>query len=82
MVDIVPSSEFKKAVKHLDSLQRDKLEKIIMKILEEPEVGKPLKYGRGERTIRIKPFRLIYSFRKDTQILYLLKFERRDSVYD
>lgn len=81
MVEIVPSSEFKKAVKHLDNLQRDKLEKIIIKILEEPEVGKPLKYGRGERTIRIKPFRLIYSFRKDTQTLYLLKFEHRKSVY-
>jgi len=81
MVEIIPSSEFKKSVKHLDSLNREKLEKIIRKILEEPEIGKPLKYGRGERTIRIKPFRLIYSFRKDKDILYLLKFEHRKSVY-
>jgi len=82
MVEIIPSSEFKKSVKHLDNSQRDKLEKIIKKILEEPEVGKPLKYGRGERTLRIKLFRLIYSFRKDTQTLYLLKFEHRKSIYE
>lgn len=81
MVEIVPSSEFKKAVKHLNSVQRIKLEKIINKILKEPSIGKPLKYGRGERSIRIKPFRLIYSFRKGSLTLYLLKFEHRKSVY-
>lgn len=81
MVDIVPSSEFKKAVKHLNNSQKIKLEKIIKKILQDFEVGKPLRYGRGERAIRIKPFKLVYSFRKDTQTLYLLKFEHRKSVY-
>ena len=82
MVIIIPSSKFKKAVKHLDSKQREKLEKIIKKILNEPDIGKPLKYSRGERSLRIKPFRIIYSFRKDTETLYLLKFEHRNSVYD
>ena len=82
MVDIIPSTQFKKAVKHLDSHQRDKLEKIIKKILIEPAIGKHLKYLGGERSLRIKPIRIVYSFRKDTNTLYLLKFEHRDSVYD
>lgn len=79
MVDIIPSSRFKKAVKHLNTQQKEKLEKIIRKILKDPAIGKPLKYGRGERSIKINPFHLI--LRKDTQTLYLLKFEHRDSVY-
>ena len=81
MVTIIPSPAFKKSVKHLDAEQREKLEKIIKKILNKPAVGKPLKYSRGERVLRIKPFRVIYSFRKDIQTLYLLKFEHRASVY-
>ncbi|NQV09009.1 type II toxin-antitoxin system RelE/ParE family toxin [Candidatus Woesearchaeota archaeon] len=82
MVEIIPSSQFKKSVKHLDAEQRNKLEKIIKKILKEPYVGKPLKYLRGERSLRIKPFRIVYAFRKDISTLYLLKFKHRDSVYD
>ena len=82
MVVIIPSSKFKKSVKHLNTGQRDKLEKVISKILREPDIGKPLKYGRGERSMRIKPFRVVYSFRKDLETLYLLKFEHRGSIYE
>jgi mRNA-degrading endonuclease RelE of RelBE toxin-antitoxin system len=82
MVEIIPSSSFKRSVKHLNAQQREKLEKIIKKIILNPDLGKPLKYTRGERALRIKPFRVVYSFRKDLQTLYLLKFEHRKSVYD
>ncbi len=81
MVIIVASSKFKKSIKHLDSRQREKIKKMIEKILKDPSVGKPLKYFRGERCLRVKPFRIIYAFRKDKNTLYLLKFEHRDSVY-
>jgi len=81
MVTIVPSSQFKKAVKHLNEEQRKKLEKMIKKILKNPSLGKPLKYMRGERSLRVKPFRIVYSYRKNIDTLYLLKFEHRDSVY-
>lgn len=81
MVTIIPSPAFKRSVKHLDARQREKLENVIRKILDMPTVGKPLKYSRGERVLRIKPFRVIYSFRKDIQSLYLLKFEHRSSAY-
>ena len=79
MVKIIPSKEFIRDVKGLDSFLREKLEKQIKKIIENPNVGKPLKYSRGERTLYIRPFRLIYAVRGDEIIL--LKFEHRKSVY-
>ena len=58
---------------------REKIEKQIRKIVENPKVGKPLKYKKGERSLYIKPFRLVYAVRNDEIIL--LKFEHRKSVY-
>ena len=79
MVKITPSNEFIKDVKRIDSFLREKLDKQIKKIAQNPNVGKPLMYSRGERTLYIKPFRLIYAVRGDEIIL--LKFEHRKSVY-
>ncbi len=79
MVKIVPSKKFLKDIKNIDQLKREKIEKQIKKILENPFVGKPLKYTRGERALYIKPFRLVYAIRGDE--LILLKFEHRKKVY-
>tara|TARA_Y100000034_G_scaffold110028_1_gene141817 strand:- start:161 stop:403 length:243 start_codon:yes stop_codon:yes gene_type:complete len=80
MVRITPSKQFKRDIKSLDISQRQKLEKQIKKIIQNPNVGKPLKYKRGERSLYIKPFRLIYAQRKEEIIL--LKFEHRKKVYN
>ena len=79
MVKITSSNEFIKGVKNLDKFERSKLEKQIRKIIANPQVGKPLKYKRGERSLYLKPFRLIYALRHDEIIL--LKFEHRKGVY-
>ena len=79
MVKITPSKAFIKDVKRLDSFNREKLEKQIRKIVKNPNVGKPLKYTRSERSLYIKPFRLVYATRKDE--IVLLKFEHRKKVY-
>ena len=79
MVKITSSKEFIKNVKRLDSFNREKLEKQIRKIVANPNVGKLLRYARGEKALYIKPFRLIYAVRKDEIIL--LKFEHRKRVY-
>ncbi len=70
---------FIKQTKHLDGFLRKKLRKLIHKILEDPEVGKPLRYTRGERSVYLKPFRLVYWVREDE--LILLKFDHRKKVY-
>ena len=79
MVTLVSSKEFEKSVKHLDPFNREKLEKQIQKIVSNPEVGKPLRYTRGERVLYAKPFRLIYAVRGDDIIL--LRFDHRKRVY-
>jgi len=79
MVNIIPSKEFIKGIKGLDSFEREKIEKQIKKIISNPDVGKPLRYKRGERALYVKPFRLVYAVRGDEIIL--LKFEHRKSVY-
>ncbi|MCK5708033.1 MAG: type II toxin-antitoxin system RelE/ParE family toxin [Candidatus Aureabacteria bacterium] len=79
MVKITPSKRFIKNIKNLDKSEREKLKKQIKKIIENYQVGKPLKYKRGERSLYIKPFRLIYAVRGDEIIL--LKFDHRKRVY-
>lgn len=80
MVKIILSNTFKNNIKRLNQFDRDKLEKQIKKIIGNPNVGKPLKYKRGEKSLYIKPFRLIYAIRSDEIIL--LKFGHRKKVYD
>ena len=77
--DITRSPLFLKQTKNLDKFALEKLKKQILKVIEDPEVGKPLRYRRGERSIYLKPFRLIYAIRQDE--ILLLKFEHRKSVY-
>jgi len=63
-----------------DRSTQDKLEKQINKIIHNPAFGKPLKYDlNGERTIYIKPYRLVYSI-EGTKLI-LLRFEHRKEVY-
>lgn len=79
MVRITSSNIFKKNVKRLNQFDRDKLEKQIKKIIKNQKVGKPLRYKRGEKSLYIKPFRLVYAIR-DNEII-LLKFGHRKNVY-
>jgi len=64
--------KFIKDTKRLDKSVLEKLKKQITKVIENPEIGKPLKYKRNERTVYVKPFRLIYSVIQED--LILLKF--------
>ena len=79
VLKVTRSPEFMKQTKHLDSFLLKKLRGQIDKVLENPQVGKPLKYRHGERSLYIKPFRLVYAVRSDE--IVLLKFEHRKSVY-
>lgn len=68
---IVYTEKFERDVKKIrDSSLKEKLEKQIKKIAENPAFGKPLKYGlKGELTIRVKPYRLIYAVQGERLIL-------------
>ncbi len=81
MVEIIYTEKFEVEFKKADKSIKSKVLKQIKKIIENPDIGKPLKYNlKGERTIYIKPFRVIYSF-MDNKI-YFLRFEHRSKVYE
>ncbi|MDE1856586.1 MAG: type II toxin-antitoxin system RelE/ParE family toxin [Candidatus Micrarchaeota archaeon] len=79
---IVVTEKFEHDVKKIkDRHLRNRIDKEVQIIVENPELGKPLRYGlKGELTIRIKPYRLIYKV--DGINLILLRFEHRQDVYD
>ena len=79
---IVYTQKFEREVRKIrDNSVKDRLRKQVERIAENPEFGKPLRYGlKGERTIRIQPYRLIYAVQGDR--LILLRFENRKDVYD
>ena len=81
MVDIQYSTTFEKAVRKIkDSNLKEHVKLQIIKIINSPDVGKPLKYNlKGERTLYVKPYRIIYSY--NNEIITFLLFEHRDEVY-
>ena len=81
ITQIVWSDKFKSEVTKIkDGKLKERLQKQIQNIVECPELGKSLRYNlRGERTVYVKPYRLIYAYHGT--VLYLLRFEHRKDVY-
>ena len=82
MVKVTFTEGFEKQFKKIkDNLTKERIKKQIEKIIENPEIGKPLRYNlKGERTLYIKPYRLIYTINQDEIIL--LRFLHRQEVYE
>ena len=80
-MDSVFSDEFKKQKKKIkDKSTLRKLQKAVESILENPQKGKFLGKGlKGNKSIRIKPFRLI--FEPKANIMVFHTFEHRGKVY-
>lgn len=81
MVEVVWTDNFKEEAQRIrDNTVKERIKKQIAKVINNPNVGKPLRFSsKGERTIYIKPYRLIYSFSRN--VIYLLRFEHRKEVY-
>ena len=79
---IVPTDKFEHDVRKVrDKGLKEKLQKQIEKAAAGPNFGKPLRYGlKGEWSIYVKPYRLIYKVEGDK--LILLRFEHRKEVYE
>ena len=78
---VIYTEEFKRDVRKVkDKKIRGRIKKMVKKIKDNPEVGKPLGYDLfGLRSIKIPPFRILYELREDLIILH--KFEHRKEVY-
>lgn len=72
MVKVTFTETFEKQVKKLkDGSMKERIKKQIEKIIEHPLIGKPLRYDlKGERTVYIKPYRLVYAVKGD-EIIFL-----------
>jgi mRNA-degrading endonuclease RelE of RelBE toxin-antitoxin system len=56
-----------------DDFLKEKIIKQIKKISENPEVGKPMRYGRkGTRELYVSSFRLSYLYNYQKKIVYIL----------
>ena len=80
-MNIVYTDSFIKEFKKIkDKLTREKILKVIIRLEKSPEIGKPLRYNlKNYRSLRINPYRLIYSLREGK--IYLHTFEHRKDVY-
>jgi len=74
MVTVAYEERFKKIVtKVKDASLQQKIKKQIKKIINNPEIGKPMRFSRkGTREVYIPPFRLSYLYvDKEDKIVFL-----------
>ena len=81
MVDytIKYDENFKKIIQKLDGSVKVKVKKQILKIIDNPSIGKPMRNVRkGTREVRVKPYRLSYYFNSDENVIIFLDFYHKD----
>jgi mRNA-degrading endonuclease RelE of RelBE toxin-antitoxin system len=80
MVTVYYDSVFEKTIRKInDQKIKTKVKKQIIKILENPEIGKPMKYNRkGTRELYIPPFRLSYYYDYETETIVFLTIYHKD----
>ncbi len=74
MVEVEFTDEFRSIFSNIkDGLLKVKIKKQLLKIKENPEVGKSMKNDRkGTRELYIKPFRLSYIYFLEKKLIYIL----------
>jgi mRNA-degrading endonuclease RelE of RelBE toxin-antitoxin system len=79
-IKILESNKFKRVSRKLSTDIKDRIEKQIRKILDNPEIGKPMRYNRqGTREIYIGSFRLSYFYSYKKEVVTLLDFYHKDN---
>ena len=79
MVNVKTSDTFERILNKLDGSTKIQLDKTILKIINNPEIGKPMRFDRkGTREVYVGSFRLSYLYEKNTDTLYLLDFYHKD----
>ncbi len=80
MLEIEHSPDFLKKIEKIkDNGLKEKVKKQIAKIVESPEIGKPMMYSRkGTRELYVKPFRLSYAYLKQENKLIFLDLYHKD----
>lgn len=78
IVEYDPNFE-RKIRKIRDQALKLRVKKQVIKILEDPEVGKPMRFSRkGTREVYISPFRLSYAYFKNENKLVFFELYHKD----
>ncbi|MEK6889380.1 MAG: type II toxin-antitoxin system RelE/ParE family toxin [Nanoarchaeota archaeon] len=80
MVKVDYSEKFKDIVSKIkDNFIKERIEKLLRKIKENPEIGKPMRNVRkGTREVYLPPFRLSYAYHKSFDTIIILDFYHKD----
>jgi mRNA-degrading endonuclease RelE of RelBE toxin-antitoxin system len=80
MLEIRREQSFLKTIgKIKDNSLKERIKKQVRKIVENPEIGKPMRYGRkGTRELYVPPFRISYTFNKQENLLIFLDIYHKD----
>lgn len=80
MVEIILDTLFEHKIQKIkDSFLKIRIEKQIGKIMENPEIGKPMRYGRkGTREVYIGSFRLSYAYLPEENRIIFLDLYHKD----
>jgi len=80
MLDIDHSPEFLKKIEKIkNNALKEKIKKKVAKIIEFPEIGKPMRYSRkGTRELHIQPFRISYAYLKHENKIVFLDLYHKD----
>ena len=80
MVIVEYDQHFAKLVKKIkDASLKEKVKKQIEKIIQNPDIGKPMRYSRKyTRELYIQPFRLSYAYLKQENKVVFLELYHKD----
>jgi mRNA-degrading endonuclease RelE of RelBE toxin-antitoxin system len=77
--EVIRAPKFVQQIKKIDKSQLERIKKLINKIMNAPEIGKPMRFDRkGTREVYVGSFRLSYFYDKEQDILYLLEIYHKD----
>jgi mRNA-degrading endonuclease RelE of RelBE toxin-antitoxin system len=80
MLTVEYTDDLLKTVRKIkDTSVKEKIKKHIAKIIECPEIGKPMRYARkGTRELYIGSYRLAYTYFKEEKKIILLDLYHKD----
>ena len=77
--EVIRAPRFMRGIKHMNKSYLERVEKLIIKIIQNPEIGKPMRYARkGTREVYIGSFRLSYAYDQNTDTLTFLDIYHKD----
>lgn len=79
MVKVITSDDFEDTYNRIDNSLRIQVDKLLRKLIDNPELGKPMRFNRkGTREVYAGSFRLSYAYDNSNDVLYFLDIYHKD----